>query len=159
MARRDVFMSAPGPDPLAEFNRVLSDVIDAIREVKQAEWKVPKAHELHADLDRLFSDLLTWKTLLDESDAALGVSPLAFMPTVEGRMAINLWRETRPTRRCARWLTSTSAGSRITCQERGRDSGTRDLGERLPISSVELRPIDGPSGKSRPLTGRASTTP
>jgi hypothetical protein len=91
MARRDVFMSAPGPDPLAEFNRVLSDVIDAIREVKQAEWKVPKAHELHADLDRLFSDLLTWKTLLDESDAALGVSPLAFMPTVEGRMAINLW--------------------------------------------------------------------
>jgi DNA-binding ferritin-like protein len=85
-------MSAPVPeDPLAELNRVLSDVIDAIREVKQAEWKVPKAHELHADLDRLFSDLVTWKSLLSERDAALGVSPLAFMPTVEGRAVFNLW--------------------------------------------------------------------
>jgi DNA-binding ferritin-like protein len=92
VARRVVSMSAPVPeDPLAEFNRVLSDVIDAIREVKQAEWKVPKAHELHADLDRLFSDLVTWKSLLSERDAALGVSPLAFMPTVEGRTAFNLW--------------------------------------------------------------------
>jgi DNA-binding ferritin-like protein len=82
--------SAP-EDPLAALNRVLSDVIDVIREVKQAEWKVPKDHELHADLDRLFSDLATWKTLLGERDAALGVSPLAFMPTVEGRVATNLW--------------------------------------------------------------------
>jgi len=92
VAGRAVPMSAPVPeDPLAEFNRVLSEVIDAIREVKQAEWKVPKAHELHADLDRLFSDLVTWKSLLSERDAALGVSPLAFMPTVEGRTAFNLW--------------------------------------------------------------------
>jgi DNA-binding ferritin-like protein len=85
-------VSAPGSaDPLIELNRVLSDVIDAIREVKQAEWKVPKAHQLHADLDRLFSDLVTWKTLLGERDAALGVSPLAFMPTAEGRTAFNRW--------------------------------------------------------------------
>lgn len=92
MARPGVSVSDPGPeDPLAELNRVLSDVIDAIREVKQAEWKVPKAHELHADLDRLLSDLVTWKTVLAERDAALGVSPLAFMPTVEGRAVFNLW--------------------------------------------------------------------
>jgi DNA-binding ferritin-like protein len=92
MARPGVSVSDPGPeDPLAELNRVLSDVIDAIREVKQAEWKVPKAHELHADLDRLLSDLVTWKTVLAERDAALGVSPLAFMPTVEGRTAFTLW--------------------------------------------------------------------
>jgi DNA-binding ferritin-like protein len=87
-----VSVSAPGPeDPLAELNRVLSDVIEVIREVKQAEWKVPRTHQLHADLDRLFGDLATWRTLLAERDAALGVSPLAFMPTAEGRLAINLW--------------------------------------------------------------------
>jgi DNA-binding ferritin-like protein len=87
-----VSVSAPGPDDsLAELNRVLSDVLEVIREVKQAEWKVPKTHQLHADLDRLFGDLLSWKTLLSERDTALGVSPLAFMPTAEGRMAINLW--------------------------------------------------------------------
>jgi DNA-binding ferritin-like protein len=77
-------VTTPVPDdPAAALNRVLSEVIDVIQEVKQADWKVPKTHELHGKLDQLLSDLVRWKTLLGDRDQALGVSPLSFMPSAE----------------------------------------------------------------------------
>ena len=40
-------------DPIAALNQVLSEVIDAILDVKQAYRRVPPTHALNAVLDRL----------------------------------------------------------------------------------------------------------
>jgi hypothetical protein len=79
-------MTAPVPqDPIAAFNQVLSDVIDVIGDVSQADRKVPATHALHAELDRLRQDLTRWAGLLMDRDDALGVSALTFMPSKAGR--------------------------------------------------------------------------
>ena len=58
-------MSTPRhDDPAAAINQVLSEVIDAILDVKQAHRRVPETQALHAVLDQLFDDLRTWARLL-----------------------------------------------------------------------------------------------
>ena len=85
-------MSTPRhDDPAAAINQVLSEVIDAILDVKQAHRRVPETQALHAVLDQLFDDLRTWARLLAEQDEALGVSPLASMPSGASRTPLNPW--------------------------------------------------------------------
>jgi DNA-binding ferritin-like protein len=81
----------PREDPTAALNQVLSEVIDAILDVRQALRRVPGTQALHAELDQLFTDLRTWARLLADQDQALGVSPLASMPSAAGRTPPNPW--------------------------------------------------------------------
>jgi DNA-binding ferritin-like protein len=78
-------------DPTAALNQVLSEVIDAVLDVKQAHRRVPETHALHAVLDQLFGDLRTWARLLADQEQALGVSPLATMPSPAGRTPPHPW--------------------------------------------------------------------
>ena len=78
-------------DPVAALNQVLSEVIDAILDVRQAHRRVPPAHALSAELDQLFADLRTWAGLLADQDQALGVSPLEYMPSAAGRAPPTPW--------------------------------------------------------------------
>src|SRR5580658_4272302 len=83
--------SAPHDDPAAALNQVLSEVIDGVLDVKQAHRRVPETHALHAELDQLFDDLRVWARLLADQDEALGVSPLASMPTAASRKPPHAW--------------------------------------------------------------------
>jgi thioesterase domain-containing protein len=80
-------------DPIAALNQVLSEVIDAILDVRQAHRRVPETHALNAVLDQLFADLRTWAGLLadQDQDQALGVSPLAYMPSAADRTPPTRW--------------------------------------------------------------------
>jgi len=91
-ARIGVGVSSPRrDDPAAALNQVLSEVIDGVLDVKQAHRRVPETHALHAVLDQLFYDLRTWARLLADQNRALGVSPLASMPTAAGRTPPHPW--------------------------------------------------------------------
>jgi DNA-binding ferritin-like protein len=81
----------PRGDPAAALNQVLSEVIDAILDVRQAHRRVPETQALHTELDQLFADLRTWARLLADQDQALGVSPLASMRSAAGRTPPNPW--------------------------------------------------------------------
>jgi DNA-binding ferritin-like protein len=81
----------PQEDPAAALNQVLSEVIDALLDVRQAGRRVPGTQALHGMLDRLFADLRTWAQLLRDTDQALGVSPLASMPSGAARTPSNPW--------------------------------------------------------------------
>ena len=78
-------------DPMAGVNEVLSEVIDMVMALRQAHQRVPETHELHAELDQLFSDARRWAELLMEADTAHGVSALDYMPSVAGRQRPHLW--------------------------------------------------------------------
>jgi DNA-binding ferritin-like protein len=91
-ARIGIRVSPPRrDDPAAALNEALSEVIDAILDVRQAHRRVPDTQALHAELDQLFTDLRTWARLLADADQALGVSPLASMPSAAGRTPPNPW--------------------------------------------------------------------
>jgi DNA-binding ferritin-like protein len=81
----------PRDDQAAALNQVLSEVIDAILDVRQAYRRVPETQPLHAELDQLFTDLRTWARLLADQDQALGVSPLASISTAAGRTPPTPW--------------------------------------------------------------------
>jgi DNA-binding ferritin-like protein len=91
-ARIGAGMSSPRPDDLATaLNQVLSEVIDGVLDVRQAYRRVPATHALHGVLDQLLGDLRAWARLLADQDLALGVSPLASMPTAAGRKPPHSW--------------------------------------------------------------------
>ena len=81
----------PEQGAIAELNRILSELIDVVQEVKQARRIVPRAQALRQEVDRLLDDIGAWARELVVQDEALGVSPLASMPTAAGRTPRNLW--------------------------------------------------------------------
>ena len=82
---------SPPEDPAAALNQVLNEVIDALLDVRQASRRVPGTQALHGMLDQLFADLRSWAQLLADTDQALGVSPLASMPSGSARPPSNHW--------------------------------------------------------------------
>jgi hypothetical protein len=76
---------------MVALNEVLSETIDMLMGLRPALRKVPETHELHAELDLLFTDGRRWAELLVAADTARGVSALDYVPSVAGRQRPDLW--------------------------------------------------------------------
>jgi len=131
--------SASPHDPMAALNEVLSEVIDMVMALRQAHRKVPETHELHAELDQLFSDARRWAELLMAADTARGVSALDYMPSVAGRQRPDLWhgpvRDEEVRRVVAEQLDRLAEHLRIALSEQN-DDHLRELLDRI---SAELQ--------------------
>ena len=124
---------------MAALNEVLSEVIDMVMALRQAHRKVPETHELHAELDQLFSDARRWAELLMAADTARGVSALDYMPSVAGRQRPDLWhgpvRDEEVRRVVAEQLDRLAEHLRIALSEQN-DDHLRELLDRI---SAELQ--------------------
>ena len=74
-----------GADPLAAMNAVLDEIIDFVREVKQARWRFGASATLHRELDSLFEDAREWARRLMQEDEDHGVPALGSVPTASTR--------------------------------------------------------------------------
>ena len=72
-------------EAIVALNQILSEVMDVVQEVKQANWRVSPHQSLHAELNELYDDVRAWARRLILQDESLGVSPLARIPSAEGR--------------------------------------------------------------------------
>lgn len=74
-----------GTDPLAAMNAVLDEIIDFVREVKQARWRFGASATWHGELDSLFDDGREWVRRLMQEDKDHGVPALGTVPTASTR--------------------------------------------------------------------------
>jgi DNA-binding ferritin-like protein len=77
-------------EAIEALNQVLSEVMDVVQQVKQANWRVSPHQSLHGELNELNDDVRAWARRLILQDESLGVSPLARIPSAEGRLRPSL---------------------------------------------------------------------
>jgi hypothetical protein len=150
-------------DPAVALNQVLSEVIDGVLDVRQAARRVPETHALHTVLDQLFDDLRTWAQLLADQDQALGVSPLASMPTGTSRTPPHSWHGAASDEEVRRIVGEdldrlggcipSSPVKAIAC------TGPGGVSTQNPRYGASPRPSCSPAGPPMPPTGRSIPPP